>query len=323
MAGESKSFHHRENTFIKLSNNHIFIINKYTLDKDMFAIKVCNNFYIELGRPLQDFKDVLLEADIPIVFEKITSIYGYTHYNIVRMETDDVDDLILGTVICKDGIIGKITCDSRYKTRDDFNKYDSAGVLWRGGYFEYKTKSSDNKDEAKRITLELMSLNVSTVKNELNDNFLFSPLSMANNESLEQTRLQIRKDNIETEFESGNLDEAYELVEEELLEEIECDIDQEMEEKLNTFETEDDIEFAFIDTDDYTDNVDKYINNQLDENDDNVDIDVLGNIEVSTTYSTIKIEVNLKNTEDNREYKFTFILNEISRMYELISITLV
>lgn len=300
-----------DETYIKIQNNKLLVINKNTLDRDTFAIRVCSGFYIELGRHLNDFKRALMEVDIPIVFEKITSVYGYTHYNIVRMETDNVDDLVLGTLICKDGIIEKITCDSSYKTREDFNKYDSIGAIWRGGSFSYSNSSIRNQEEAKRVTLALMSLNMHTANNNIEDNFLFSPLTMGETSELEKIKTQIRKDNIESEIEFGDMNTAYSLIDEEINDEINDEIF-------------DDTDILFSDPNEYEDNISKELNDTLDNNENyQMENDNFGDIEIKTTYSTVKIEVSLKDISSNREYKFTFILNEISKLYELISITLV
>lgn len=333
LSKKDNTYFHRNGTFIKLSNNNLLILDSNTLDRATFAIKVCNNFYIELGRPLQDFKSVLMEADIPIVFEKITSVYGYTHYNIIRMATDDVADIILGTLICKDGIIEKITCDSRYKSRDDFNEHDSIGRLWSGGSFPYSNIGTENKENAKHITLVLMSLDVMTDYDTPKEDFLFSPFGSGSTIDLDIIRSKIRRDNIEAEFESGDIESAYLLVEEEFEELTEIEENDEFEEAVESFdmsdfETEDDVELAFLDPDEYTANIDRFLDaqmiNKVDQlTDGYTEVTTVGNITVDTTYSTVKIEVTLQEAEKDNKYKFTFILNEISRMYELISITLV
>lgn len=298
-------------TYFKIINGNLYIMNSVTEDKDIFAIKICNGFYIELGRKLSEYKSILINMDLPIVFEKKASIYGYVHYNIIRMATNNVDDLILGTLICKDGVICKLICDNSYKDKQDFNTFDSIGILWSGGSFTYESNLvKENKLKAKEKILSLLNLNVFKSNNYINDNFLFSPLGMIQPSELDDIKRKIIEENINSEFNNGNLDYAAELVE-----------DATKNDKIDfEDEVEDDVSLAYIDPE----NIDEEeLNSILNIDTDIDDSETIGDLHISTTYSTIKIEVIVSDTINNREYKFTFILNEIVRMYELISITLV
>lgn len=291
-------------TCLKLMNNKLFVIDSNKGDIDQFAIKVCDGFYIELGRSILEIQAVLANSTIPIVFERTAKVYGYTHYNIVRMKTDDVNDLVLGTLICKDDIIEKITCDSSYKTKLDFLKRDDVGMLWKGSFFRYTNDAELNQTTAKTYVEEMLKVSFGGEDcDAMNciDVALYVPNAIVQEQDYEDIKDKIERYDIDNEFSTGDLDYAARLLDGE---------DQE------SFDSDERIisDTPFLG---------KYKKVERFKESYNGEGEVIGNIALITTYSTVKIEVLVIRLDDETKYKYTFILNESTRSYELISISLV
>ena len=153
-----KKYFKTANSYLTVINNSLLVMDTKIPDKARTAIKVCKGFYIELGRPISDFDTLLAETRIPIMFELVTEIKEYKHYKIVRMQTGIIDDITLGTIVCKNDIIVKLTCDKSYRKDEDYIKYERIGSLWKLSV-PYTNNSEENKSNIIKAVYALLGMN--------------------------------------------------------------------------------------------------------------------------------------------------------------------
>lgn len=153
-----KKYFKTANSYLTVVNNSLLVMDTKIPDKARTAIKVCKGFYIELGRPISDFDKLLAETRIPIMFELVTEIKEYKHYKIVRMQTGIIDDITLGTIVCKNDIIVKLTCDKSYRKDEDYVKYERIGSLWKLNV-PYTNNSEENKNNITKAVYTLLGIN--------------------------------------------------------------------------------------------------------------------------------------------------------------------
>lgn len=94
------------------------------------SVKILDDIYIELGRPMRDFRESLVETRVPIVVKQIpldkTNIKGY---QIIRMHTGNVDDKVVVNVTETNGKINKISFNRELKHDKEFRKYCKLSAL--------------------------------------------------------------------------------------------------------------------------------------------------------------------------------------------------
>lgn len=275
-------------TFLTIRHNSVLVLDSNTLDKSARALKVCSGFYIELGRKLNDFIGILKDAKIPVIFQHVMKANGYVHYNIVRMATGKVDDVILGTIICKDGIIEKLSCKKDYMREKSFKTYERLGAIWLAGSFDYTVNIETNKNNAKANVLAIMG----------------KTLNVSSDVTLRGLAGSVYGDKSKAMLHSAPM--LYNIA------------------QYNKYKIDKD------DKENITGEYNDYSNNEIKRSIDNIThdgvvvppdgIDVNG-VVMWTVYNTVKIHIRFETSKV--KYKFTYILNESTRKYELVMISLV
>lgn len=139
-----KKYYVTKKSFITVKDNNLLVMNSKGSDLAPTAIKVSNGFYIELGRDISNFETVLNETRVPIMLERINKVNELEVYRIVRVETGNVDDVILGSLVTRKGLIESIIRCSDFKKINNFERYTQLGSLWK-----LSVPKTENIDECK------------------------------------------------------------------------------------------------------------------------------------------------------------------------------
>ena len=142
-----KSYFKTKKSYLTINNNSILVMSSKYPTKSPSAIKISKSLDIELGRDIEQFNSLLIKTRIPILFEKLNLIgkNNTIMYSILRMQTDEVGDEVLGNIVCdSNGIIQKLICTKTFKKEEDYLTYEELGSLW-------KIRSSKEESKDKKI----------------------------------------------------------------------------------------------------------------------------------------------------------------------------
>lgn len=172
-----------EYSHLEIRDNSLLVMNNFVPDKYEEALKICKYFYIELGRPIKQFETVLSKSRIPIIFEFVIKRMEYEHYKIIRLETGNIEEIVLGTIVCKNGIITRITWNQDYSVEDELDKYDAIGSIWRIRS-KFENTAELNIKNAENAIRSLLGMSVSIncdISSQYNTNRIDIKVKMTNN----------------------------------------------------------------------------------------------------------------------------------------------
>ena len=128
---KANKYYNNGKSYMVVKDNSLLILNSKAMDIAVSAIKVCNGFYIELGRPVEQFENIIMKTRIPIMIERVNKMKNIETYNVIRVETGNVDDVVLCSMVVRDGIIESIIRSLEFKKINNFEKYIQLGSLWK------------------------------------------------------------------------------------------------------------------------------------------------------------------------------------------------
>lgn len=142
------SYFKTKNSYLTINNNSILVMSSKYPTKSPSAIKISKSLDIELGRDIEQFNSLLIKTRIPILFEKLNLIgkNNTIMYSILRMQTDEVGDEVLGNIVCdSNGIIQKLICTKTFKKEEDYLTYEELGSLWKIRSIKEESKDKNIK----------------------------------------------------------------------------------------------------------------------------------------------------------------------------------
>ena len=106
---QNKIMFKNEDSCIAIKDDKMYILSTRYKDISSRALTVMSGFQIELGRDINDIITALKETRVPVIIKEVISNGDKSHYQIIRMHTGKVDDKLVATLLCNNGIIHSIS----------------------------------------------------------------------------------------------------------------------------------------------------------------------------------------------------------------------
>lgn len=111
-------------SYILVDKSSIQVLRKSDNTFSPRSVKVWGTMQIELGRPVKEFKDCLVQSRVPLIIKEVSlPIHGMLGYQLIRMNTGKVADRVLANILEKDGNIVKLTFNRKLIDDIEFRKY--------------------------------------------------------------------------------------------------------------------------------------------------------------------------------------------------------
>ena len=137
-----------DRSFLTYKDNNLLVLTTITgrLDISPTAVKICNGFYMEFGRPLEQYKYLLSKINIHIIFERVSKNGNLELYNIVMLKTKDTEDTVLANLTVNNGVITSLSRTLDSKSKEMIDKFVDLGSIWKVSL----AKSNNIEDTKKR-----------------------------------------------------------------------------------------------------------------------------------------------------------------------------
>lgn len=125
------------------------------------SIKIWSSMQIELGRPIEEFKECLVKTRVPIMIKEVAlPIKGMLGYQLIRMHTGKVQDKVLANILEKENKITKVTFNRELASDMEFRKYSQVPVV---NQFRLKALNISNSKELELHFAKQLDLIIDTL----------------------------------------------------------------------------------------------------------------------------------------------------------------
>jgi hypothetical protein len=114
-----------ETSYILVSDTTILVKDIVSNWYSPLAIMVYDSVYIEFNRPMKDFKEAISKTRLPLLVKDIQiPISNIRLYQLIRMQTGNVDDKVIVEITEKNNKITGITFNKNLKNDAKYRKYN-------------------------------------------------------------------------------------------------------------------------------------------------------------------------------------------------------
>jgi hypothetical protein len=115
-----------ETSYILVSDTTILVKDSTSNWYSPLAVMVYNSVYVEFNRPMTDFKEAISKTRLPLLVKDMQlPVSNMRLYQLVRMQTGNVDDKVIVEITEKDNKITGITFNKKLKNDPKYRKYNS------------------------------------------------------------------------------------------------------------------------------------------------------------------------------------------------------
>lgn len=118
-----------DNSYITIMDDKLYILSNKYRDYSPRAVMVIPGFQIELGRDINDIITALKETRLPVIIKSVIEKGDKHYYHIIRMETGNVDDKIIASVVCSNNIIHTISFNRTLLKDSNYRRYNKVSIF--------------------------------------------------------------------------------------------------------------------------------------------------------------------------------------------------
>ncbi|MBO5386748.1 MAG: hypothetical protein J6A59_01205 [Lachnospiraceae bacterium] len=157
---QNKIMFKNEDSCIAIKDDKMYILSTRYKDISSRALTVMSGFQIELGRDINDIITALKETRVPVIIKEVISNGDKSHYQIIRMHTGKVDDKLVATLLCNNGIIHSISFNRALIRDGSYRQYNILSVLHQLSvpYNLCDSTSVSRSEQLKQILKSVMNI---------------------------------------------------------------------------------------------------------------------------------------------------------------------